>query len=125
MKSLQPGQTFLISRPRVDCPHLWIVLSDFSRNEGSGVLIDLSTKPIPGDLQGHCILQKGEHPWITKPSYARFDDPLFLGPQQVRILLNASPKTVLQEVPLSDSVLQRILTAARKSKHLDKFRKYI
>ncbi len=67
---MQLGDSFLGGGEVQGENHLWFVINDPPSRNGVALIVNISELR-PGAEQT-CILQKGEHKFIHKPSYVRF-----------------------------------------------------
>ena len=68
-----PGDTFFGGGELHGTNHLWIVINDPAQRDGLALYVNITS--IKGgsfdDLT--CVLQRGEHAAVSRPSYIRFD----------------------------------------------------
>ena len=74
-----------------------------------------------------CMLEVGDHKWVTKKSFVSFGDAMKLEPEHVANLEKAiSSGKVGQHFPMKDEVLKKIVTAAAASTALSpEFKKFL
>jgi len=117
MSAIQIGDTFLIQ-------HLWIVISDPTKNSGSFLIVNLTTDKLRAG--GTCELRRGDHEWITKTCYVSFGDAREVDPEkEIKLLDLMKCGRITKHFPVNPAILQKIIRAARESKSLPiGFRKY-
>jgi hypothetical protein len=93
--------------------HPWIVLSH--PVDGNVLLVNLSDEAHDGDAE--CVLNVGEHPCITKPSYVYFAEYEERPSKKMGHVL-AEGRLVTHYADLSPEILERVLRAARSSADL-------
>lgn len=67
---MKPGDTFLGGGEVHGTHHLWVVVNDPAAHGGEAVIVNVSTLR-PG-AETTCALSKGEHPFIQRDSYVRY-----------------------------------------------------
>lgn len=106
------GQTFVNKEADGIPSHLWMVLSDPQRDPAVVVIGNLSTNSGPGENQG-CVVEKGEHPFVSRTSYVRCD--------QVRVTTAAkieaglAGRVLTASAELSGELLTRVQKAIGQS----------
>ncbi len=109
---MKAGDTFL----RNDSDrHLWVVLSDPARDPSNVLLVNMTT--LTGTKEKACILNAGDHPWITHETCINYADAIV---GSLEKLLNAKDLGALApQAPLDDAILRKIQIAAANSIHLE------
>lgn len=98
--------------PRYDTPHLFFVISDPSKNGGLYHIVNITTDYIRAGAE--CVLDTGEHEWITCKSYLAFRDAREIG---LHLNLDSLVGTLVKmQKPLRADVLAKIVSAARTSR---------
>ncbi len=122
---MQLGDSFLMRSPGQSFDHLWIVISDPTRHAGTFIIVNLTTNVARAGAE--CELNKGDHRWVVEKCFVSFADAIEITPDgEKRIKEQIADKTIATHFPLEESVLQRILTAAKTSKTLPvRFKKYL
>lgn len=80
--AIQLGDTFYWK----DGGHLWVVISDPSAHQGEFVIVNLT-----GDLfraGRECVLQVGDHQWVTKETYVYYGLAKKMGSKKRQIWRN-------------------------------------
>jgi len=98
--------------PRYETPHLFFVISDPSKNHGIYHIVNITTDYIRAGRE--CILDVGDHDWISRTSYVAFRDAREITPQ-----LNLDSligKLITMQKPLPVATLEKIVAAAKASK---------
>jgi len=107
------GQTFLNEAAPGIPSHLWIVISDPTKNERV-VVANVSSKPCPsGEV---CIIRKGEHSFCSRDSYVRFREVRVAARAQLETLLAAKKLTQSRDADHDTPILARIQRAVATSK---------
>jgi len=110
--------------PNYDLPHLFFVISDPTLHDGSFVIVNITTNYIRAGKE--CVLQVGDHPWITTESYVTFRDARIITPALDASLMSIVGRGVRVERELSIPVLQRIVDIAKKSRSFaPRFKMYL
>jgi len=107
--------------PRYDTPHLFFVISDPSQNGGVYVIVNITSDYIRAGKE--CVLNVGDHDWITTLSYVAFRDAREIDPS---LNLDSLVGTLIKmQKPLRAEVLKAVVDAAKASKGIPvKFKKY-
>ncbi len=98
--------------PRYDTPHLFFVISDPSKSGGIYHIVNITTDYIRAGKD--CILDVGDHHWITELSYVSFRDAREITPD-----LNLDSlvgKLVTMQAPLRQDILEKIVGVAKTTK---------
>jgi hypothetical protein len=98
--------------PRYDTPHLFFVISDPSKLGGVYHVVNITTDYIRAGKD--CILNIGDHEWITELSYISFRDA-----REITLDLDLDSlvgKLVTMQTPLRSDVLARIVNVAKTTK---------
>lgn len=93
--------------------HLWLVLSDPAQDAERVVIANLSSKPGP-DRPG-CIVEPGEHPGISRPSYLRCEHARTVAAVQLEHL--AGQGLIAPTQPAAAALLRRLRAALMASRH--------
>ncbi len=67
---MRQGDTFLGGREVHGENHLWIVLNEPAGHGDIALIVNVST--LRPNAETTCILEPGEHPFITRDSYVRY-----------------------------------------------------
>ncbi|MDR3773275.1 MAG: hypothetical protein P4L26_08005 [Terracidiphilus sp.] len=102
--------------PKFTVPHLFFVISDPTQHGGAFVAVNITKDYIRAGRE--CVLQIGDHPWITAESFVTFRDALEITPAKAVGLHRLIGTEVFIENPLDPAVLRRIIVAAKASKSL-------
>src|ERR1019366_5002265 len=87
---LKQGDTFLISSPRNEVEHLWIVLTE-PDEENQSLCVNITTAQDGSDLTVE--LNKGDHPFIKHPSVVNYFDARLMVLQDVETMIAMPHKT--------------------------------
>jgi hypothetical protein len=119
------GDAFLMSvPPNFDREHLFFVISDPSKNEGTFLIANITGDEFRAGKE--CVLVKGDHPWITKESFVTFTDAMEITPEHAQKIDALMGTTIKAQPPLKAEVLAKIIEAAKKSKAIAiDFKKYL
>jgi len=122
---LKYGDTFLMAvPPNYDCPHLYCVISDPAIHGGIFHIVNLTTDLFRAGKD--CVLEVGEHPWITKNSYVSFGDAMEITLDSARKIQALIGTKVKLQQPLQPETLKKIKIAAATSKAFPiKFKRYL
>src|ERR1035438_3220113 len=100
--------------PKIKVLHMWIVISDPAAHpDGSFVVVSVTMDDVRAGRE--CILQPGDHPWLTKESFVSFGDAELLTAKEGTDLVSRFGKGVITESPLDSAILKRIVGAAKIS----------
>lgn len=108
------GDTMLLQDSSID-EHLWVVISDPHADPERVVVVNLTSHDGP-EKDDSCVLDVGDHPWITHKTSVRYRD--------ARIATNASLDGLVASGALksladaTDDLLRKIHTGAEKTLHL-------
>jgi hypothetical protein len=102
--------------PKVKVRHLFFVISDPAQHGGTFVVVNITQDHIRAGRD--CVLQIGDHPWITGESFVTFRDARLITPPEETHLISLFGTEVLVEAPLDPIVLKRIIEAAKTSRSL-------
>jgi hypothetical protein len=119
------GDAFLMKVPPRNIPHFFIVISDPANNGGAFIIVNITGDRFMAGEE--CILNIGDHPWITKKSYLMFSNALEITPAHA-IKLNKliEQKKIKPQPSVSPSVLGRIVEAAKIPTAItENFKKYL
>lgn len=107
---IQAGDTFIMGTGG----HLWIVLSDPSKNCGSFVMTNLTSDRRRSGSD--CELNVGDHPWISHKCYVSFGDAREVNQEQASDIQRfMKVGSIEKQFPLEPKILQRIVSAAKVS----------
>jgi len=108
---MKEGDTFI---PAKLDSHLWIILSDPTRDPENVVIVNFTTHTI--DEEQHCILRKSDHPFVKHKTAVRYRDAKKVSIEQLEVLVT---KNLLKpQSPLSGALLKRVREGASKSEFL-------
>jgi hypothetical protein len=111
---MQAGDTFLLGGG-----HLWMVLTDPPLHAGFFVFANLTSDSLRAGT--HCELNFGDHPWVKKKCYVNFGDAYEVTPANEVIMTSfIESGAITRHVPLAQTVLSRIIAAAKTSTALPK-----
>lgn len=105
---MEIGDAFLLEERSID-PHLWIVISDPAIDAEQVVIVNLTSHDDPAK-DASCLLQAGDHLWITHATCVRYKDARVVGEAQLDNLV--SKKRLRPQEPVSDDVLTKIFRGA-------------
>jgi hypothetical protein len=108
------GDVYLPVNRAID-DHPRIVISDPELNEDKVVLVNFTG--FEGEFRDHsCVLEVGEHGWLTKRTCISYKDATVVSQKQFDELFNRKLMTKLD--PVSDDVLRKILKGAEVTDEL-------
>jgi len=97
------------------------VLSKPGVNASQILLVNVTTYKKDADVDNSCILEVGDHRFITRPSFILYRKAVF---SNLELLSRGIEKRVLvPDIPVTEELLRRILHGAAKSPFLS--RKYL
>lgn len=109
------GDAFLMAvPPKYDIPHLFFVISDPAKHNGTFVIVNLTSDVFRAGKE--CTLNIGDHPRITKESFISFADALEITPASAENLRKLIGKQITMQKGLAPNVLAKIVGAAKISK---------
>jgi hypothetical protein len=107
---VQAGDTFLLVNQKLD-DHLWVILSDSQMDANRVLLVSLTTAA--AHKESVCLIQAGEHPWVTHESCVAYNHAKVVTLAQLHGWKDAG-HLKLQD-PLSAAMLKRIRERAAES----------
>jgi len=111
---MEIGDVYLPTNRVID-DHPRIVISDPDLNPVQVVLVNFTG--FEGEFRDHsCIIEVGEHPWLTKKTCISYKDASVVAQVDVDKLIESGRLKLL--TPVSDEVLARILSGAEISDEL-------
>jgi hypothetical protein len=102
--------------PRYDVPHLFFVISDPAKNGGIYHIVNLTTDYIRAGKE--CVLNVGDHEWITKTSYVTFRDAREIDTKLGMAIDSLVGNMVQMQRALRADILQKIIEAAKVSRSM-------
>ena len=102
--------------PKIKVQHLFFVISDPTLHGGTFVVVNITKDHIRAGRD--CILQVGDHPWITGESFVSFRDARLITPSEEISLSALIGTQVIIEQALDSAVLARIVQAAKVTRSL-------
>lgn len=111
---MEIGDTFLLDDRSID-PHLWVVISDPAADRERVVIVNLTSHD---DLSkdSSCLLQVGDHPWVSHETCVRYKDARIVAELQLDALVKR--KRLEPREPVSDELLTKILEGAERTEFL-------
>lgn len=110
---MQIGDTFYWS----EGGHLWIVISDPNLNAGEFVAVNLTKDVFRAGKE--CELVPGDHQWIKAKTYVSFGDAMRFAPENaLNLEKQITLGTIRRHDPIKQSILQKIIAAAKISKSI-------
>jgi hypothetical protein len=110
--------------PNFDLPHLFFVISDPLKNSGAYHIVNITTNYIRAGKE--CVLNVGDHEWITQVSYVSFRDAREIDAKMSKAIDSLVGSKVKMQPPLKAVVIQRIIAAAKTSKSIPlEFKKFL
>lgn len=101
---MEIGDALLLEDRSIDA-HLWIVISDPAIDPEQVVIVNLTSHDDPSK-DASCVLQTGDHPWITHATCVRYKDARIVRESQLDELVKK--KSLIPQEPVSDEVLTKI-----------------
>src|SRR5258707_15151924 len=89
-------------------PHLYLVISDPDKHAGNLIVVNITGDRFRTGKE--CILNIGDHEWITKPSFVSFGDAIETSVSKLSKM--ASQKKIKPQPSLSSTILEKIVKAA-------------
>lgn len=94
--------------------HLWIVLSDPAKNSECILLVSVTTWR--ADKDSSCLIQRGEHPFVTRDSCSYYEDARAVKLAQLYPRKDAG--LLKMRAPLSEALLVRVRYGAGVTSNL-------
>jgi hypothetical protein len=66
------GDAILMPSPGVSSLHLWIIITDPSKDSGKAIIVSVTTRRAHSDLT--LIIKPSDHPWIKHDSVVMYSD---------------------------------------------------
>jgi hypothetical protein len=104
--------------PSYSVPHLYFVISDPKLNAGTYYIVNITGDQLRAGRE--CVLQVGEHPWITKESFVSFGDTIEIAGPTVKMIDALIGTKVVMQAPSSKATLAKIIAAGKISKAIPK-----
>src|SRR5262245_2079026 len=119
------GDAFLMKVPPRNIPHFFVVISDSAKNNGTFIIVNITGDRFMAGEE--CILNIGDHPWITKKSYLMFSRALEITLIHAKRLNKLIEQNKIKPQPsVSEEVLEKIIAAAKISTSItENFKKYL
>jgi hypothetical protein len=107
---MQTGDTFTFAQGG----HLWVVISDPAKHSSSFVIVNLTTNSFRAG--NDCVLDIGDHPWITEKSYVSYGDARLVGPdEEAKIARYMVAGTITKNFPMEPLILKDMIECGKKS----------
>lgn len=115
MSTLNTGDTLLVANPGGSYDsHLWIVLSKPELDQEHILLVNFTGwRP---DKDQACILDKGDHPYLTKKTCVNYADSKIVTAEHIGKLVRSRDLT--KHIPVALALLERIREGAMRSKFM-------
>ena len=112
---LEIGNTFVSKKTETIPSHFWIIISDPSANPEKVVVVNLTSwrKTAVGLNDASCIVNKGEHEFITSKSYIYYRKATCASLENLQKAIDGVVTTLRENC--SDALLNKILEGAAKS----------
>ena len=109
---MRAGDTYIRAGKHVPSdPHLWVIISDPAQNRQKLVAVNLTSQRT--DKEQTCVIQPGEHPFVTKESVVMYAGATVVSEAMI---LSAKQAGMLRFPPaVSQGLLQRIRAGAQRS----------
>jgi len=118
------GDAFLMPIPQQDCDHLWFVISDPEQHAGTFIIVNITSDYFRAGKE--CPLTSEDHPWIKEQCFVSFCDAIEITPIKSAHLDALLGKFVRMKEPLDALVLNKIVTAGKKSRAIPVgYKKYL
>jgi hypothetical protein len=110
--------------PRYEVPHLFFVITDPLKNDGVYHIVNITTDQLRAGKE--CILEVGDHEWITETSFVSFADMREIDLAKSANLQALIGKAVKMRQCLKPTILEKIVAAGKISKAIPMgFKKYL
>jgi hypothetical protein len=110
--------------PKYDVAHLFFVISDPLKNRGVYHIVNITTNYIRAGKE--CILNVGDHEWITQESFVTFRDTREINAEMSKVIDSLIGDKIKMQRSLRVDVLQRIVAAGKASKAIPvEFKKFL
>lgn len=110
---MQAGDTFLVKERSLD-DHLWVVLSDPTKDEVRVLIVSLTTAT--SYKEQVCLIQAGQHPWVRHESCVAYDKAKVV--TLVQLLSLKDQGLIEMQAPISMGLLKQIRDRAGDSVEL-------
>jgi hypothetical protein len=108
---MDAGTTFL----RADADkHLWIVLSDPTKDPDNVLLVNLTT--LDEHKERACVLNRGDHPWIRHESCVNYGDSVVTSLAKLNAALVGGALRV--QAPMAPEILRKVRNGALDSERM-------
>jgi hypothetical protein len=109
-----PGDTFLAGEQVHGKHHLWIVINDPGQHATTALFVNVTTMSAIAETT--CVLQPGDHPFITRQSWIRYASAKTALVVQLDTL--EARGLAIRQAPVSAALLARIRAGAAASPRL-------
>jgi|SRR5581483_2859852 len=100
---MDAGDTFLAANKELE-DHLWVIISDPDQDPDRVLCVSLTTAAPHKELV--CLIEAGEHPWVTHQTCVAYDKARLVTRQQLFALKDSG--TIIKHPPVGDGLLKRI-----------------
>jgi hypothetical protein len=117
---LQCGDTFLLPKSRNQTEHLWIVVAEIDAVTGKAICVSVTTRRPHSDPT--CVLDVGDHPFVSHPSVIFYQDTRQMDLVLVESALTSGIRNFVctRHASCSDALLERIRKGLIESKQTPK-----
>lgn len=115
------GVTLLITSGPSHDPnrkHLHVIVTKIAEGGGTAVLVPITSTTGGARDDDACELKPGEHPFVTKPSFAFYERAQVWEAAVLQAMMAAGD--CLLKRPVSKSLLNRIIAGATSSRRIDR-----
>jgi hypothetical protein len=111
---IRRGQTFVNKESRDVPSHLWVVVSDPVQDPEQVVIVNITTLEGKRDPDRTCVVMKGEHNFISRPSYVLYAEARIASVNSLGELLRT--KMLSPSTDASEEFLRKVIAGFGSSK---------
>ncbi len=116
--NLHKGSTLLFPIPNAAYPHLFIIITEPEKETGNVIIVNIETQN--SITEKTVILQKGDHPFIIKPTSVRYVDARIISIFDLDKKLEGSRGEIKIKEDLDTKILEKICEGMNRSKTLSR-----
>lgn len=108
------GDAILMPSPGVSSLHLWIIITDPSKDSGTAVIVSITTRRAHSDLT--LIVKPSDHPWIKHDSVVMYSDASIIDTISLEQRIKDYPDDYVLQNKCSDALLKMVKSGLLRSR---------